>query len=68
MAKTLLELLEPKLRISARNPKAGRAIQELLWQRDAIDDRIRVIKEANPITVEEFRRACEEVRAEGGAV
>lgn len=68
MAKTLLELLEPKLRIAARNPKAGKAIQELLWQRDAIDDKIRAIREANSITVEQFRRAVEEVRAEGGAV
>ena len=67
MAKTLLELLEPKLRIAARNPKAGKAIQELLWQRDAID-KIRAIREANSITVEQFRRAVEEVRAEGGAV
>lgn len=68
MAKTLLDLLEPKLRIEVRNPKAGRAIRELLWQRDAIDDRIRVIKDANPITLAEFRRAVEEVTAEGGAV
>lgn len=59
--------LEPKMKIAYRNPEAGKEIEALLKQRDAIDARLKEIQAENPVTLEEFCRLAAEARAEEAA-
>ena len=59
--------LEKKLLIANRNPKAGKEIEALLKQRDAIDARLKEIQMENFITLDEFCQAIKEARAEKAA-
>ena len=56
--------LEKKLLIAHRNPEAGREIEALLKQRDAIDERLKAIQRENAITAAEFCRLAKEAQAE----
>lgn len=54
---------ESKLRIGG---KRGRAIRQLLWEIDAINDRIGRIQDASCLTLDDIRRLHDEWKAEGG--